>query len=702
MAVSPLPSSTELVFYSQKRRRRRICSTATGSLSTPDPTRMTSDPYKRVGMRFSSVPRLLITFLSLLLLVSAAPPCVRFADYDSINQMFIDGGPGTKVLLCPNRLYRLSGPIIFTAADQEIATYGYPTGSERAVLRVEGRNTATAIQGDCRRCARVSVKNLVVDGNRKKLGRMRDFQLATGLVVLGGNEGQSIQNSWIKNPRGFTAIHIREGDKLQCSGARVEKNEIGPVGEEYDPEKDGDDPEMSPLGRPLADGVSIACRDSFIRDNTFRDNTDAAIVVYCSPGTLIHANHIFAQSLSAMAGILMVDSTPFNGDYTGTVVRSNIIDAVSRTIRVGIGIGPTVWSDDTETILTGGSVIGNGLKGRYMGYGIAAAGLKQWTIKDNWDEAKHEGRKSARCFDEPVNPDPIGLLYNQPTMEDCTVQSGFADHDFQYLVCIDGLYDKTNPPKHDPAPLAHDPSPTNAQEDNTVQQDGDDSKSIEQPREASDIEAEPSVEKMFSTGSEMMDDVLEHSHQRMHEVIDHLSRRIDILGAASAGKGSGDSKISEVLDPAMSSHLEKLQRKIEHLEFSLRSQIETAIQLRSAIQGWDQEMALVTDWEYDILLDVRHKLELSSYPHDQPLDPRLLRGQSYLNNEAVLVDDHSHPSLEGENLRAMSDRARLNANEEAGSRASVLHVGLIGGGVIALAWVGLRWWRKRKVHGKLL
>lgn len=275
-------------------------------------------------------------------------------------------------------------------------------------------------------------KNLVVDGNRKKLGRMRDFQLATGLVVLGGNEGQSIQNSWIKNPRGFTAIHIREGDKLQCSGARVEKNEIGPVGEEYDPEKDGDDPEMSPLGRPLADGVSIACRDSFIRDNTFRDNTDAAIVVYCSPGTLIHANHIFAQSLSAMAGILMVDSTPFNGDYTGTVVRSNIIDAVSRTIRVGIGIGPTVWSDDTETILTGGSVIGNGLKGRYMGYGIAAAGLKQWTIKDNWDEAKHEGRKSARCFDEPVNPDPIGLLYNRPTMEDCTVQSGFADHDFQY------------------------------------------------------------------------------------------------------------------------------------------------------------------------------------------------------------------------------------------------------------------------------
>ncbi|KAL0242265.1 hypothetical protein I308_105894 [Cryptococcus tetragattii IND107] len=664
---------------------------------------MTSYLYKRIGMRLSSIPCLLITLLSLLVLVSAAPACVRFADYDSINQMFIDGGPGTKVLLCPNRLYRLSGPIIFTAADQEIATYGHPTGSERAVLRVEGRNTATAIQGDCRRCARVSVKNLVVDGNRKKLGRMRDFELATGLVVLGGNEGQTIQNCWIKNPRGFTAIHIREGDKLQCTGARVEKNDIGPVGEEYDPERDGEDPEMSSLGRPLADGVSIACRDSFIRDNTFRDNTDAAIVIYGSPGTLVHANHIFAQTLSAMAGILMVDSTPFDGDYTGTVVKSNIIDAVSRTIRVGIGIGPTVWSDDTETILTGGSVIGNGLKGRYMGYGIAAAGLKQWTIKDNWDEAKHEGRKSARCFDDPVNPDPIGLLYNKPTMEDCIVQSGFADHNFQYLVCIDGLYDKANPPKHEPPPPPDDLSPTNAQdEDNTVQQDGGGSEPIEQPREVSDIEVELPVEKMFSTGSEMMDDVLEHSYQRMLEVTDHLSRRVDVLGAANGGKGSGDSKISEVLDPAMSSHLEKLQRKIEHLEFSLRSQIETAIQLRSAIQGWDQEMALVADWEYDILLDVRHKLELSSYPHDQPLDPKLMRGQSHLDGKALVIDDHSHPSLESENLRSMSNRARLNATEEAGTRASVWQIGLIGGSAIALVWVGLGWWKKRKVHGKLL
>ena len=41
----------------------------------------------------------------------------------------------------------------------------------------------------------------------------------------------------------------------------------GPAGEEWDEELDGDSPELSPLGRPLADGLSIACRDSYVLRN---------------------------------------------------------------------------------------------------------------------------------------------------------------------------------------------------------------------------------------------------------------------------------------------------------------------------------------------------------------------------------------------------------------------------------------------------
>lgn len=405
---------------------------------TPRPTRRQSrSPSPPLGSSYtlarstfarSTLALLLLCILSLPL-VSSAPNCLRFADSDSINQLFIDGGPGTKVHLCPSKLYRLSGTIVFTAADQELATAGYPTGAERATIRVEG-SEVTAIQGDCRRCARVGVRSMVIDGNRRKKGR--GIVDTGGLVVLGGNEGQTITDCKIRDPRGFTAIHYREGDKLSCTGAVIEKNEIGPVGDEYDPKVDGPDPELSELGRPLAAGLSMACKDSVVRDNTFIDNTDASIVLYCSPGTVVSGNRISARKASAMAGILMVDSTPWNGDYTGTIVKGNTIDAVSRTIRVGIGLGSAVWSDDVETVLKGGTVQANTLKGKWMGYGIAAAGLQGWTVKDNFDEAGHQGKRSARCFDEPINPGPMAFMYTKSSITDSTFQSGFKDHIFQY------------------------------------------------------------------------------------------------------------------------------------------------------------------------------------------------------------------------------------------------------------------------------
>lgn len=391
--------------------------------------------YERPSRRALRLPIPLAAFLLLSLFSTlpalAAPSCLRFADYNVINQAFIDGGPGTKVFLCPSKSYRLTGTIVFTAADQELATYGYPTGSQRATLLVNG-DFATAVQGDCRRCARVTITNLIIDGNRGKLGRIVDSTLSTGLVVIGGNEGQTVKHNLLRDPRGFTAVHVREGDKLQCKGATIENNEIGPVGEEFVPAIDGPDPELSPLGRPLADGISIACRDSVVKQNEFYDNTDAAIVLYCSPGTVVNANTISTRTMSAMAGILMVDSTPFDGDYSGVIVKGNMIEAAKRIIRVGIGIGSAVWSDDTETVLKGGSVLANGIRGRHMGYGIAAIGLDGWTIKDNWDEAVHSGERSARCFDEPINPNPVDFLYNSKLVKNSEIQPGFLDQPFEY------------------------------------------------------------------------------------------------------------------------------------------------------------------------------------------------------------------------------------------------------------------------------
>lgn len=49
------------------------------------------------------------------------------------------------VSLCPGSTFRLTGPIVFTAKDQEVSTEGYPTDDTRAKLLTVGK-TITAVQ----------------------------------------------------------------------------------------------------------------------------------------------------------------------------------------------------------------------------------------------------------------------------------------------------------------------------------------------------------------------------------------------------------------------------------------------------------------------------------------------------------------------------------------------------------------------------
>lgn len=155
--------------------------------------------------------------------------CIKSADQVKLNKLLSDGGPGTRIQLCQGQTYPITGPIFFTAKDQEISTEGYPQDDAQKARIVladsAGSDIATAVQGDCRRCARVAIKNVIIDGNRRKLGRIVETE-GTALVLLGNNEGQSIRNCRVVDPRGWTAIQIREGDALSCTGAAVEDNMI--------------------------------------------------------------------------------------------------------------------------------------------------------------------------------------------------------------------------------------------------------------------------------------------------------------------------------------------------------------------------------------------------------------------------------------------------------------------------------------------
>jgi hypothetical protein len=83
------------------------------------------------------------------------------------------------------------------------------------------------------------------------------------------------------------------------------------------------------------------------------------------------------------------------------------------------------------------------------------------------------------------------------------------------VVCIDGLEDGSNP----------------ARAATTTQTIDEVTSSSAAPAETHPALVKDAEIDLFSTGSEVMDDILEHSQQRMLEAFAHLSKRVDALAA---------------------------------------------------------------------------------------------------------------------------------------------------------------------------
>jgi parallel beta-helix repeat protein len=242
-------------------------------------------------------------------------------------------------------VFELTETVFYTHDDQEIYTQGFPRDDSRALLRVAHKDIATAVMAGNN--SRVKLRNVIIDGNRPELG------IATaGLIEWGGAAtGQIVE--WVKayEPRGWSVLVMSHGDDHRCSGAEARYNELGPGGR---------------AAYGLADGISLACRNSIVENNTIVDVTDGGIVIFQAPGSLVQNNTIRAESRIMFYGISMVDYGPYDGDFTGTRVIGNTIDAQGALIRRGISMGPYVGcipAEETTLRSRGAVVTGNVLEG---------------------------------------------------------------------------------------------------------------------------------------------------------------------------------------------------------------------------------------------------------------------------------------------------------------------------------------------------
>ena len=360
----------------------------------------------------------------------AATKCLQSGTDEDINKLLKDGGRFTVVTLCRNSTFLLSKTIHYTSSNQVITTEGYDSGSfdanldQRATLRIVHDSVVTAI--NMKNYDHVELRNVIVDGNRKLLGKARGvilrpppgtsrshphWHLPIGqpwykqaLIVGGGvSYGTIVSNIYAYDTRSWSILHIAEGNVKdqdgnnqqnnrgdQCVGAIIEYNTVGPGG-------------IHDSMGSWSDGISIACTTSFIHHNTIMDVTDVGLVLFGSPGSIVEYNHILVEDPNVMlsGGISLVDYAPYNGNFTNSIIRNNIIESRKGggIIGVGIAIGQRVWTPMSTNDLVEHNLVQNGtvvnntvissssisstFTTSSIQYGYAADGIFNWTIMDN-------------------------------------------------------------------------------------------------------------------------------------------------------------------------------------------------------------------------------------------------------------------------------------------------------------------------------
>jgi hypothetical protein len=300
---------------------------------------------------------------------------------------------GSVAVLCQGAVFELTGPIVINANRQQIYTEGFPKDEHRAVLRIVSTEVTTAVL--MRDYSDIVLSNIIIDGNRPNLGH-KDGE---ALIYAGGySSKQVIRANKIMEPRSWSALQLIE----PCSDALIEDNDIGPAG--------------MPDGT-WADGISLACTNSTVRNNRIVDATDGAIVIFAATGSIIEGNIIRAETRTLLGGIHMVASDLYSGNYTGTIVRNNIIESAGAVIRIAVPMGTRVWlcldKNSNVNPIYGGTVTNNILRGEKIQYGFIVDGVRDWTVTDNIDESTHIGTPTVDCNGQ-IASSPAGFQYYAP------------------------------------------------------------------------------------------------------------------------------------------------------------------------------------------------------------------------------------------------------------------------------------------------
>ena len=334
---------------------------------------------------------------------------------------------GDDLILERGRVYEIDTTLQLKSRGQSIYTANAANIRDYATLRVVHPTLLTIINAGG--VAEVLIRDVRIDGNRHNMKPYDGKVPMEPFISLGkqGGDDQTIRNCIITNARcsgGWAAIHVHE----YAFRTTVQDNII--FGSGVDVLGNGRSALEYPFG--WGDGISVAARNSLVKNNFIVDATDEGIMVQGAPGTKVLNNVIIALSREILGGIALIDPADYclldsienTFDYRGVEVKNNLVDALGARVHIAFPCGPDVWHlTSHQRIIVGAKVRGNEIAGNIGAYGFALAGVQDFEITNN---------KATAVFEEsgdglPGNPpdEAAAFIYDASTTINCKLQKEF-------------------------------------------------------------------------------------------------------------------------------------------------------------------------------------------------------------------------------------------------------------------------------------
>jgi hypothetical protein len=165
-----------------------------------------------------------------------------------------------------------------------------------------------------------------------------------------------------------------------------------------------------------SDGLTLlSAPRSTIRENTFDNNSDVALIIGSGVDSRVEHNAIRQTTQAAFAGLMLHNFNSTDGavaaDFRGAIVANNTIDCAAQLCTFGIQVGPRPWDPTTNVI--GGELHDNVVKGAKIGINVDGAGDRDapTAIFSNSVDAAPPGSYFATC----AQPIPAAWMNIAPT-----------------------------------------------------------------------------------------------------------------------------------------------------------------------------------------------------------------------------------------------------------------------------------------------